>query len=155
MGKKETIEEKAWLLLNEAAEACGVVPVDAEYAARGKEYDLLMYIDKEGGVTVEDCERTSRYLDGRLDEEDFIPDAYTLYVSSPGLTRPIRRPRDFIFAKGKPVEGATYKPVSGQKEFAGVLADFDGEAICIEDEDGQQRRIERKQIARLQLAFTD
>ncbi|MGX8728759.1 MAG: ribosome maturation factor RimP, partial [Lachnospiraceae bacterium] len=104
MSKKDVIEERAWELLSEEAAARNLIPVDAEYVKQGGEYSLLLYIDKEGGVTVEDCEAVSRAIDPRLDEEDFIPDAHTLYVSSPGLGRPIRRPRDYVFAKGKEVE---------------------------------------------------
>ena len=152
LSKKDVIEERAWALLSEETASRGLVPVDAEYVKQGSEYSLLLYIDKEGGVTVEDCEAVSRALDPRLDEEDFIPDAYTLYVSSPGLGRPIRRPRDYVFAKGRDVEVHLFRPADGQKEFEGVLTDFDEDSATIEI-DGRPRRFMKNEIALLRLAF--
>jgi len=153
MSRKEEIEERSWKLLGKACEEAGCVPVDAEYAKNGGEWELLYYIDKEGGVTVEDCEKVSRAVEKDLDAEDFIPDAYTLFVSSPGLTRPIRRPRDFIFAKGREVEGKFYKPVGGKKEFSGVLKDFSEGTVVIEGEDGEAE-INKKDIASMNLSFS-
>ncbi len=152
MSKKDVIEERAWELLSKVTEEQGLIPVDAEYAKQGGEYNLLLYIDKEGGVTVEDCESVSRALDPLLDAEDFIPDAYTLYVSSPGLGRPIRRPRDYVFAKGKEVELRLFKAVDGQKEFTGVLSDFDAENVTISLE-GEERSFPKNGISLLRLAF--
>ena len=100
MSRKDTIEEKAWELLLKVCSEQGLVPVDAEYAKTGGEYNLLMYIDKEGGVGIDECEACSRALDPLLDEENFISDPYTLIVSSPGLGRPLKRPRDFLLAAG-------------------------------------------------------
>lgn len=152
LSKKEVIEEKAWALLSEETAARNLIPVDAEYVRQGNEYSLLLYIDKEGGVTVEDCEAVSRALDPKLDEEDFIPDAYTLYVSSPGLGRPIRRPRDYVFAKGKSVELRLFRPVDGQKEYEGILTDFDEESATL-DIEGQPCRFMKSDISLLRLAF--
>lgn len=152
MSKKDVIEDRAWSLLEEEASSRGLIPVDAEYVKQGGEYSLLLYIDKDGGVTVEDCEAVSRALDPRLDEEDFIPDAYTLYVSSPGLGRPIRRPRDYDFAKGKEVELRLYKAEDGLKEFEGTLADFDSDTVVL-DTDGGTRRFKKSEISLLRLAF--
>lgn len=152
MSKKDVIEERAWELLSEEAAARGLIPVDAEYVRQGNEYSLLLYIDKEGGVTVDDCEAVSRSLDPRLDEEDFIPDAYTLYVSSPGLGRPIRRPRDFVFAQGKAVELRLYRPVDGQKEYEGILAAYDEDSVTIET-DGKASRFMKNEISLLRLSF--
>ncbi|MGX8703683.1 MAG: ribosome maturation factor RimP [bacterium] len=152
MSKKDVIEERAWELLSEEAAARNLIPVDAEYVKQGGEYSLLLYIDKEGGVTVEDCEAVSRAIDPRLDEEDFIPDAYTLYVSSPGLGRPIRRPRDYVFAKGKEVELKLFRAVDGQKEYEGTLMDFDEESATV-DIDGKPCRFMKNEISLLRLAF--
>lgn len=152
LSKKDVIEERAWALLTEETAARGLIPVDAEYVKQGGEYSLLLYIDKEGGVTVEDCEAVSRSIDPRLDEEDFIPDAYTLYVSSPGLGRPIRRPRDYMFAQGKDVELRLFRPVDGQKEYEGILAGFDEDSVSI-DIEGRISRFMKSDISLLRLAF--
>ena len=104
MSKKETREERAWDLLSEITEKLGLIPVDAEFVKEGGEYFLRIFIDRDGGAGVDDCENVSRLLDPELDEENLISDPYTLEVSSPGLNRILKRPRDFIFAKGKEVE---------------------------------------------------
>ncbi|MBE5997619.1 MAG: ribosome maturation factor RimP [Lachnospiraceae bacterium] len=150
MGKKETIEEKTWALLGPVCEELGLLSVDAEYVKDREDYQLLIYIDKEGGVTIDDCEALSRRLDPMLDEEDFIDDAYTMIVSSPGLGRVIRRPRDFIFAKGKEVDVRTYKALDGSKELNGILKDFDKESIVLETEKSELT-IQRSQIAQIRL----
>ncbi len=150
MSRKETIEEKTWNLLVPEAEALGLLPVDAEYVKERDGYSLLIYIDKEGGVTIDDCELLSKRLDPILDEEDFISDPYTMIVSSPGLGRVIRRPRDFIFAKGKEVDVRTYKPVNGTKEFSGILTDFDDKKIVLASESGETEYL-RADIAQIRL----
>ena len=80
VSRKETIEEKAWELLLKVCSEQGIIPVDAEYAKTGGEYNLLMYIDKEGGVGIDECEACSRALDPLLDEGNFISDPYTLEI---------------------------------------------------------------------------
>ena len=151
MGKKETIEEKAWSLLCETAKELSLIPVDAEYVRERGEYSLLIYVDKEGGVTIDDCEALSRLLDPKLDEMDFISDPYTMIVSSPGLGRTIRRPRDFIFAQGKEVDVSTYAPVRNTKELTGILKRSDKDSIVLET-DGEEILIARKDISRIRLS---
>ena len=152
MSRKDRIEDTAFELLSGVCESLGLIPVDAEYTRNGGEYALMLYVDKEGGVGINDCEAASRAIDPLLDEADVIPDAYTLYVSSPGLGRTIRRPRDFIFARGKEVELHTFKAIDGSKEFRGILKDFDDHTVTIES-DGAERCFERSVISRLALAF--
>ena len=86
LSKKEAVEQKAWELLEGITKELSLVPVDAEYVKEGGEYFLRCYIDKDGGVMIDDCEAVSRRLDPLLDEADFIEDAYTLEVSSPGIS---------------------------------------------------------------------
>lgn len=152
MGSKKAIEEKAWAILAEACEELSLLPVDAEYAKNGGEWNLLMYADKEGGIGIDDCERLSRLVDPRLDEANFISDPYTLIVSSPGLGRQIRRPRDFAFAMGKKVEVSTYKAKDGTKEFSGELVAWDDEKITIL-EGGEERRFSRQEVSNIRLAL--
>lgn len=151
MGKKESIEEKTWNMLGPVCEQLGLIPVDAEYVKERDEYSLLIYVDKEGGVTIDDCEALSRILDPMLDEADYISDAYTMIVSSPGLGRVIKRPRDFIFAKGKEIDVRLYKAVDGNKELTGFLKDFDKDSIVLEEESGE-RTIARSEIAQIRLS---
>ena len=150
MGKKENIEEKTWELLKAPAAELGLLPVDAEYVKNGSEYQLLIYIDKEGGVTIDDCEALSRALDPIMDREDYIADAYTMIVSSPGLGRAIRRPRDFIFARGKEVDVRLYKQTDGVKEFTGILTDSDKDSVTIRFED-KDLSFQKKDVAAIHL----
>ena len=151
MSKKETIETKTWELAEPLARELGLIPVDAEYVKDADGYKLVVTIDKDGGVGINDCEAMSRAPDPLLDEGDFIPDVYTLSVTSPGLGRPLKRPRDFIFAEGREVDIKTYKAIDGVKEFRGVLKGSDKETVTIEL-DGQDRSFTRKEIAKIALA---
>ena len=94
-----------------------------------------MYADKEGGFTIEDCVAVSRALEKKLDEEDFIEEAYILEVSSPGLTRQLKKDRDFERCIGRLVKVNLYKAIDGGKSFVGVLSSFSDEAVSILAED--------------------
>jgi len=150
---KEAIEEKAFALAKEAADSLGYILVDTEYVKEGGQYYLRTYIDKEGGITVDDCEAMSDMLNPMLDAADFISAAYVMEVSSPGLGREIRRPHDFEYALGREVDVKTYRAVEGKKAHTGVLDAFDEEKIVL-DEDGTQVAIPRKDTAKISLAFT-
>ena len=150
MSRKETIEEKTWNLLVPLCEELGLTPVDAEYVKERGEYYLLIYADKEGGFTIDDCETLSKRLDPLLDEEDFISDPYTMIVSSPGLGRQIRRPRDFVFALGKEVDVKLYEPLDGKKEFTAVLEDHTEDSVTFADA-GKTFVLPRTKIAKISL----
>lgn len=152
MSKRETYEEKTEHLLSPIVEQYAVEIYDVEYVKEGKEYYLRVYIDKPEGVNIQDCENVSRALSDRLDEEDFIPDAYILEVSSPGLGRVLKKDRHLEKSLGEAVELKAYKPIDGQKEFAGVLKAYDTGTITIE-EAGADRTFERKDIATVRLAL--
>ena len=152
MSRKEEIEQKTWELLGEITEELGIRRVDAEYVKEGGEYYLRCYIDKDGGVQIDDCEAVSRALDPKLDEGDFIPDAYTLEVSSPGLGRQLRRPHDFEFAAGREVELKTFKAVDGKKEFKGNLISSDDAGVTISLPEGE-KTFSRKEISSIRLTF--
>ena len=136
MSRKETYENRTWDLLLPIAEKLGITPVDVEYLKEAGEYYLRVFIDKEGGVTIEDCETVTRELNLLLDREDYISEAYILEVSSPGLGRVIRRPRDFEYARGREVELHTYRPVNGKKDFIGILGETAGKTVILETEEG-------------------
>ena len=101
---------------------------------------------------VDECEALSRMVDPMLDEQNFISDQYILIVSSPGLGRQIKRPRDFEFARGKEVEVHTYKAIDGLKEFTGILADFDAGTVTILT-GGEEKVFERKAVSSMRLTF--
>ena len=126
--------------------------VDVEYVREGNDYYLRGYIDKEGGIAVDDCEMVSRAFEKKLDEEDFITDPYILEISSPGLTRPLKKERDYQRNLGKPVEIHLYKPLNKQKDFCGILKAFDGDTVTI-DEDGQEITLERSGISMIRQYF--
>ena len=134
MSKRETYELRTEQLLAPIAEQFGVEIYDVEYVKEGSDWYLRAYIDKPDGVNIGDCENVSRALSDALDAEDYITDAYILEVSSPGLGRTLKKERHLEKSLGEQVEVKTYKPVDGQKEFAGILKAYDGETVTIETE---------------------
>ena len=127
--------------------------VDVEYVREVGVWYLRCYIDKEGGITVDDCEVISRLLGEWLDKEDFIEDSYILEVSSPGLGRPLKKEKDFARSIGKDVEIRLYKAIDKQKEFTGTLTSYDADSVTITMEDGSERTFEKSEIALIRLAF--
>lgn len=153
MAKKEIYEQKTEELLMPIILQHGFELVDVEYVKEGGNWYLRAYIDKPGGIAVDDCEVVSRALSDLLDEKDFIEDSYILEVSSPGLGRPLKKEKDFTRNLGKEVEVRTYRAIDRQKEFTGVLKDFDKHTVTIEFEDGQTKIFEKSEIALIRLAF--
>ncbi|MBR5361047.1 MAG: ribosome maturation factor RimP [Lachnospiraceae bacterium] len=151
MNKKD-IEERTENLLKPIAEACGVSIYDVEYVKEGSDMYLRAYIDKEGGVTIDDCESVSRALNDKLDEEDYIADAYILEVSSPGLGRKLTKPRHFVQSIGQEVELKTYKAVDGDKEFTGILTGYDNGVITV-DIDGKEKTFDKDEVSSIRLTF--
>ena len=152
MSKRETYEERTEKLLQPIVEKVAVEVYDVEYVKEGRDYYLRVYIGKPDGVNSLDCENVSRELSDVLDEEDFIPDAYILEVSSPGLGRTLKKDRHLKRSLGEAVEIKTYKPIDKQKEFAGILKAYDDAQITIEEENGL-RVFERADIALIKLAL--
>ena len=133
------------LLLQEGLEL-----VDIEYRREGRGWVLRIYIDKEGGVSVEDCARISRELGNLLDLNDIIPGTYNLEISSPGLTRALKKVRDFESFKGKLVKIKTMTDIQGRRVFIGRLIDFVGNVASVEM-DGHVYFIPYDEIARANL----
>ncbi|MDE7222361.1 MAG: ribosome maturation factor RimP [Acetatifactor sp.] len=152
MSKRESYETKTEELLQPIAAANGVMIYDVEYVKEGSDYYLRAYIDKPEGVNIIDCENVSRALSDALDREDFIPDAYILEVSSPGLGRALKKDRHLAYSIGQDVEIKLYKPLDGAKEFAGALKAFDEKNIVITGESGD-RSFARNDIAVVRLAL--
>ena len=127
--------------------------VDVEYVKEAGNWYLRAYIDKEGGITVDDCEVISRILSDWLDKEDFIDDSYIMEVSSPGLGRPLKKDKDFQRSLGEEVEIRTYRPIDRQKEFVGELKAYDKESVTIVYEDDTEQTFQRQEIALIRLAL--
>ncbi len=126
--------------------------VDVEYVKEGGNWYLRAYIDKPGGISVNDCELVSRKLSDLLDEKDYVEDAYILEVSSPGLGRPLKKEKDFKRSLGELVEVRTYRMVEKRKEFTGILRAYDDNTVTIE-EDEKDRVFDKSEIALIRLAF--
>jgi ribosome maturation factor RimP len=127
--------------------------VDVEYVKEGSMWYLRAYIDKEGGITVNDCETVAREMNELLDREDFIPDSYTFEVSSPGLGRPLKKEKDFIRNMGKEVEIRTYRAINRCKEFTGLLKSYDADTVVIETEEGEDLSFAKTDIALIRQAI--
>ena len=152
MSKREIYEQKTEEILNPIMEELEFELVDVEYVKEGSMWYLRAYIDKPGGITVNDCEAVSRAFSDKLDENDFIEDSYIMEISSPGLDRPLKKEKDFARSMGKLVEIRTYRPIEKQKEFCGILNAYDESSVTI-DEDGQLRTFDKKDIALIRLAI--
>lgn len=153
MARREEYEARAEALITPIVEANHFELVDVEYVKEGSSWYLRAYIDKEGGITVDDCELVSRAFSDLLDKEDFIEDAYILEVSSPGLGRPLKKDKDFKRSIGEEVEIRLYKAVDKKKEDIGLLTAFDKDTVTIEHEDGSMAVYERSAIALIRLTF--
>ena len=153
MSKREVYEQKTEEILLPIVEKHGFELWDVEYVKEGSSWYLRAYIDKPGGIMVDDCEAVSRELSDILDEKDYIEGAYILEVSSPGLGRPLKKERDFERSIGEEVEIRTYRTIDRQKEFIGILKDYDKDKVTIEYEDGTAKTFERSEIALVRLAF--
>ncbi|MDI9481820.1 MAG: ribosome maturation factor RimP [Bacillota bacterium] len=117
----------------------GLELVDVEYVKEGSNWYLRVFIDKEGGVTVDDCEAVTLPLSRKLDEIDPISRSYIFEVSSPGIERPFKSPRDFEKAIGKRVCVKFFRAIDGVKTIEGILEQYDGESITISVDNNEQK----------------
>ncbi len=148
MSKTEVIFEE---LAAPVCEEEGVYIYDSEYKKEGGNYYLRLFIDKEGGVTIDDCERVSRRLNDILDEKDFIPEAYIFEVSSPGMDRKLSRDWHFEKAIGCDVEIKLFAPFEGSKVLEGTLVGYDHALISLKVGE-RVIRIEKGKTSSVRLA---
>lgn len=127
--------------------------VDVEYKKEGNNRFLRLFVDKEDGVDIADCERVSEKLSKKLDENDPISETYFLEVSSPGAERPLKNEQDYARAVGRHVNVRTYAPVDGHKEFEGPLREYNGTHLVVEMA-GKRHEIPLQQVAKARLAVT-
>lgn len=147
LSRKEEYESKTEALIQPIVDEKGFELVDVEYVKEGSNWYLRAYVDKPGGITINDLEEVSRQLSDQLDVEDFISDAYILEVSSPGLGRPMKKDKDFQRNMGKEIEIHLYRAIDGNKQFVGVLKSYDKQTITIADEDGKENAIDRVNVS--------
>ncbi len=166
MTKTEKIVNRTTELVTPFLDERSFELVDLEYVKEAGNWYLRIYIDKVGGITVDDCEVISRLMSDVLDVEDYIDESYILEVSSPGLGRPLKKDRDFQRSIGEAVEIKLYRPLEHRKDYEGILAAFDADTVTIitdealpEDFDPEEldgvktMTIARKDIALIRLAF--
>ena len=157
--KHEQYEKKTGDLITPILEDCGFELVDVEYVKEAGNWYLRAYIDKKGGITVNDCELVSRKMSDLLDEKDFIPDSYIFEVSSPGLGRQLKKDKDFARSIGQELEVKLFRAVEvlgtakKSKELWGKLKEFDKDAIVIVLENKEELAIMRDNIAMVRLAI--
>lgn len=138
-------------LAQPVAEENGCELWDVEYVREAGQWYLRLYLDKEGGVNILDCEAVSRKVSDLLDEADPIESSYMFEVSSAGAERPLKRLGDFERFMGSAVLVKTYKPKDGRKEFAGTLAGYEDGAVLLDMGTGEPLRFEKSEIALVRL----
>ena len=153
MTKREMYEQRTEQLLLPVLEELRGELVDGEYVKEGGTWYLRAYIDKEGGISVDDCEVVSRKVSDLLDEQDFIDESYIFEVSSPGLGRPLKKEKDYARSMGKELEIRTYRAIQKEKEFYGILKAYDADTVTIETEDETELTFAKSDIALIRLAF--
>ncbi len=146
-------EKRTEALLLPILENNGFELVDVEFVKEGSSWYLRSYIDKPGGINVDDCEKVSRALEAELDKEDFISEAYILEVSSPGLGRSLKKEKDYIRNEGKEIEIRLYKSFEHEKEFRGILKSWTKGSVTIITEEGRELSFQRKELALVREAF--
>ncbi len=134
-----------------AAEGLGLEIWDITYKKEGSEYILCVYIDKEGGVTMDDCVNMTHAISKPLDEADMIDHSYSLQVSSPGIERELKKKEHFEKYIGSPVTIKTIRPVDGVRDFAGTLRSYEDGKVTIEQSDGSMFTVEKKDTAHIKL----
>ena len=137
-------------------EAMGLELYDVDYEKEGPDWYLKIFLDKEGGIFINECADFSRALEKKIEENDPIENPYVLEVSSPGLDRPLKKDKDFLKNLGKPVDVKLYKALETvpEKAFTADLTDFDpsSQHVVLTLENGEQVTISRKDISGIRLA---
>lgn len=153
MSRREQYEARTEALVTPILDENDFWLVDVEFVKEGGTWYLRVYIDKEGGITVNDCEIVSRRMNEILDAEDYISESYVFEVSSPGLGRPLKKEKDYERNLGKEVEVKTYRAIDGEKEFVGYLKAYTKDDVTLEDDDGNELTLSKKEIALIREAI--
>ena len=150
---KKSIEAAIEELVSPIVDDKGFEIVDIEYVKEAGEYYLRVFLDKEGGISLNDCEAVSRELSEILDVKDPIKDNYFLEVSSPGLDRPLKKDKDFVRYQGRDVEIKLYKPLNGSKQFEGELVGLNEDKNIVVMIDDNEVEFNKKDVALVRLAI--
>ena len=150
--KRNDVESLTLRITEPIVDELNMEIVDIEYIKEGPHMYLRIYIDKDGGVNLDDCQKVSEQVSEILDEKDPIQDNYFLEVSSPGIDRPLKNDKDLKRSIGKDVEISLYKAVEGKKKLTGQLLNYDDDNIYIKSEDSDESTIERNVISKINLA---
>lgn len=153
MTRKENYEAKAEEMIMPILEANGFSLYDIEYVKEAGSWYLRAYIDKPGGITINDCETVSRAFSEKLDEDDFIEEAYIMEISSPGLGRRLTKDRHFANSLGEEVELKLYKPLDGSREYTGLLKAYDKDSITIALSESEDLTVPRSELANVRLTI--
>ena len=152
MAKPNNTEAKVLPILEPIIAENGLELVDLEFVKEGVNWYLRVYIDKDGGVNIDDSEAVSRALEVKLDEKDPIEQAYILEVSSPGIDRPLKKDADFVKYQGEIIDVKLYKAQDGSKQYQGRLLGLEDGVLSIEEENGNVVKFEQKDTASVRLA---
>ena len=131
--EKPSINQAVTELIEPVLEEGNIELVDVEYEKTGKIWTLRVFIDKNQGVTVDDCQKLSQEIEDLIDVHELIAVPYVLEVSSPGLDRSLKNERDFLRNKGKRIQVKTFSPVNNKKQFSGTIRSFINETLFLED----------------------
>lgn len=153
MGRRELYEAKTEERITPILNENNFELVDVEYVKEGSTWYLRAYIDKEGGITVNDCELVARQMNEILDREDYIEGSYVFEVSSPGLGRPLKKEKDYVRNMGNKIEIRTYRAINHEKEFYGILKAYDDKTVTILLENEEEMIFERTDIALIRQAI--
>ena len=151
--KKSEIVARVEEMVTAITDEKGFETVDVEYVKEAGQFYLRVYIDKEGGISLNECEEVSRELIPKLDENDFIEENYYLEVSSPGIDRALKRDKEFVKYKGRDVEIKLYKAIDGVKQFEGELVGLDEENNIVVIINNEEVKFNRKDVAIIRLAI--
>ncbi|WP_317854201.1 ribosome maturation factor RimP [Chakrabartyella piscis] len=151
MAKMSNTEKKVLPILEPIVAERGLELVDLEFVKEGANWYLRVYVDKDGGVDITDCEFVSRALDIKLDEIDPIEQAYYLEVSSPGLDRPLKKDADFVKFQGEIIDVKLYKAKDGKKQYQGELLSLENGVLSIKEGETVYT-FEQKEVASVRLA---
>ncbi len=146
------VEEAVEKIVNELLADTSLELVDVEYV-KERDWYLRVFIDKEGGIEIDDCQQLSEKLEEILDEKNMIKDSYVLEVSSPGLDRVLKKKRDFEREQGKVVDVALYAPLNGQKALTGTLTGYNDEEKTITIDENQTIPLDKTASVRLHIEF--
>ncbi|QNB45727.1 ribosome maturation factor RimP [Thermanaerosceptrum fracticalcis] len=152
-GKKT--QDVVYELVKPLIEDKGMELVDVEFVKEGPNWYLRIYIDKENGVDLDDCQEISGIISDLLDEADPIPQSYFLEVSSPGIERPLKKEKDFIKYKNHAVNVSTFVPIEGKKVLQGKLGNVTSEVLAVILPNGQEIQVPRDKISQVRLAWED